>query len=348
MTIKRHLLSSATALVAIMALASTASAQTNQLSDDALQLDQQATVGECELAFQEIDEAGIEGALARDMHLMRDGALRLEEYGRTDLCLEIAEAMREISDDPDQTAAADVPGDAEDLAAAGPDTMEPSDEDFAESPDEPADAEDLAEAEPETLEPTDQDLAEAPTDPDLDEPETTGQTDALQLDEPAAADDVTELDEPDIAAPDSAAVDEEAEEQVTEAERPTETYLAMQEEDDLLANELMGANVENPEGETLGSISDIIIRDDIGVKAVVIGVGGFLGIGQKKVAVNYEEIEHRRDEYGDVLLVFAATREQLDDAPEFQTLQDQIAEAERQQMEMQQDQQMQQPALPAE
>jgi sporulation protein YlmC with PRC-barrel domain len=111
----------------------------------------------------------------------------------------------------------------------------------------------------------------------------------------------------------------------------------------------MGANVENPEGETLGSISDVVIHDEIGVKAVVIGIGGFLGIGQKKVAVNYEEIEHRRDEVGDVTLVFAATREQLEEAPEYQTLQDQIAEAETQQMDMQQDMmQMEQPPAPTE
>lgn len=144
----------------------------------------------------------------------------------------------------------------------------------------------------------------------------------------------------------AAELDAETDDMVTTAERPTETYLTMQEEDDILASELMGVNVENPQGETLGSINDVVINDELGVKAVVIGVGGFLGLGQKHVAVNYAEINHVRDEFGDITLVFAATEEDLENAPEFRTLQDQIAEAEQQEMQMQQDTQLQQDAPP--
>jgi sporulation protein YlmC with PRC-barrel domain len=148
-------------------------------------------------------------------------------------------------------------------------------------------------------------------------------TDPAAVDDPdedTEAAEIEDLDEPD---PEAAEVEPDVDEpDVAEApEAPTETFLSMQDEEDILASELMGASVENPEGETLGSIRDVVINDDIGVKAVVVGVGGFLGIGQKLVAINYEEIEHVR-ENGDVTLVFAATREQLEDAPDFQTLQD--------------------------
>ena len=161
------------------------------------------------------------------------------------------------------------------------------------------------------------------------------ETDALD----DAPDDAMDLDEELDTEDEAEAVEEDVvEEDVAEAERPEETYLSMQEEEDTLASELMGVDVENPQGETLGSINDLVIHDEIGVKAVVVGVGGFLGLGQKHVAVNYGEIEHSRDpDTGDVTLVFSATQEELENAPEFQTIEDQIAEAEQQEMEMQQE-----------
>ena len=60
---------------------------------------------------------------------------------------------------------------------------------------------------------------------------------------------------------------------------------------------------------------------------MVVGVGGFLGIGEKDVAVAFAAIEPRTDEDGDVTLYFNATLEQLEAAPEFLTLAD--IEAER-------------------
>ncbi len=119
-------------------------------------------------------------------------------------------------------------------------------------------------------------------------------------------------------------------------EEPAETYFAEQLEDEILASELMNASVENAEGELLGSINDVLVSEEEGVKGVVIGVGGFLGLGQKNVAVNYEEIDHVRDEYGNVTLQFNATAEELEEAPEFRNLQQQIADAELQQMQTEQ------------
>lgn len=205
---------------------------------------------------------------------------------------------------------------------------------------------------------TDTQTQEAPAIPEA--PDADDET--AEFDAPDADDDTAEFDAPDapdteaaetepLDAPDTGAAELDTdidEADVAEAPAaPTETFLSMQEDDDILASELMDANVENPEGESLGSIRDVLINDELGVKAVVIGVGGFLGIGQKSVAVNYQEIQEVR-ENGEVTLVFSATRDQLDEAPEFQTLSDQIAAAEREQMEMEQQQQMQtdQPAAP--
>ncbi len=54
----------------------------------------------------------------------------------------------------------------------------------------------------------------------------------------------------------------------------------------------------------------------------MVGVGGFLGIGEKDVAVAFSAIEPRTDEDGDVTLYLNATQEQLEAAPEFLTLAD--------------------------
>ena len=53
------------------------------------------------------------------------------------------------------------------------------------------------------------------------------------------------------------------------------------------------------------------------VTAAVIGVGGFLGIGEKSVGVPIEALEPRQDEDGEIQLVTMLSREELEQAPEF-------------------------------
>ena len=67
-------------------------------------------------------------------------------------------------------------------------------------------------------------------------------------------------------------------------------------------------------------MNDLLFSKDGSVGAVVVGVGGFLGIGEKNVAVPFEALESRADENGNVTLYINATAEQLDAAPEFMTL----------------------------
>lgn len=50
--------------------------------------------------------------------------------------------------------------------------------------------------------------------------------------------------------------------------------------------DLQGKDVYGAEGESIGTIQDVLVTQNGGVNAVVIGVGGFLGIGEKSVAVD--------------------------------------------------------------
>lgn len=95
----------------------------------------------------------------------------------------------------------------------------------------------------------------------------------------------------------------------------------MQSDDDFLGSRIMGATVYNSaaeDAETIGDINDIIFNADGRMIAAIIGIGGFLGIGEKAVAVGFEELDWTTHANGDPRLVLTgATFESLEAAPEF-------------------------------
>lgn len=56
-------------------------------------------------------------------------------------------------------------------------------------------------------------------------------------------------------------------------------------------NDLQGKTVYSSDGSNIGEINDILISQDGSVNAVIIGVGGFLGMGEKSVAVNINALQ---------------------------------------------------------
>ena len=57
------------------------------------------------------------------------------------------------------------------------------------------------------------------------------------------------------------------------------------------ASKLDGVNVYNNANEKIGDISDVLIDQSGRVEAIVIGVGGFLGLGERNVAVPFDQIK---------------------------------------------------------
>ena len=57
------------------------------------------------------------------------------------------------------------------------------------------------------------------------------------------------------------------------------------------ASKLEGLDVYNNNNEKIGDISELLVDDNGQIQAVIIGVGGFLGIGEKDVAVPFESLE---------------------------------------------------------
>jgi hypothetical protein len=87
--------------------------------------------------------------------------------------------------------------------------------------------------------------------------------------------------------------------------------------DEILSSKLRGLNVHNQKDLSVGEIADFAIRNNQ-VEAVILSVGGFLGIGEHYVAVSPSSINIHYDANNDNWLAsMNTTKEALQAAPEF-------------------------------
>ncbi|MDE9449943.1 PRC-barrel domain-containing protein [Aliiroseovarius sp. Z3] len=94
---------------------------------------------------------------------------------------------------------------------------------------------------------------------------------------------------------------------------------AIAEREQLTAEMLTGARVYGANDEDVGEVSEILISDDGQIESVVIDVGGFLGIGERPVALTFDELTILRNEGGDDFRVYIdATQEALEKRPEYE------------------------------
>lgn len=69
------------------------------------------------------------------------------------------------------------------------------------------------------------------------------------------------------------------------------TFVTRQEESQWRAPKLIGVGVYGSEGKEIGKIDDILMDHNGAAQTVVIGVGGFLGIGKKDVGVPFSALQ---------------------------------------------------------
>ena len=86
---------------------------------------------------------------------------------------------------------------------------------------------------------------------------------------------------------------------------------------EISANELLNKSVKNAANETVGDINDVRIDNSGNVSAVIVGVGGFLGLGEKNVALTFDQINLARDSDGNLVVTADVTKESLQAAPEY-------------------------------
>lgn len=89
---------------------------------------------------------------------------------------------------------------------------------------------------------------------------------------------------------------------------------------DVLVTRLLGETVfssNDDAAEEVGTITDMVVTSGLGISAVVVSVGGFLGIGEKEVAVDFAQLEWAQREDGSRRWVLATTADALAAAPAF-------------------------------
>ena len=83
-----------------------------------------------------------------------------------------------------------------------------------------------------------------------------------------------------------------ATEEVTETETITDTdTMTTTVTQAILASDLVGMDITNDEGDEVGEVGELLVEEDGTVQYVIFDVGGFLGIGEKSVAVTWDEME---------------------------------------------------------
>ncbi len=101
----------------------------------------------------------------------------------------------------------------------------------------------------------------------------------------------------------------------------TLSYIPEQMSGEVLSSTLISKAVYNPENEELGKVNQLVMNSSGQVVAVVIGVGGFLGMGEKDVAVPFSSLQQTMQD-GDHRLTLQTTKADLEQAPAYKTLED--------------------------
>lgn len=97
-----------------------------------------------------------------------------------------------------------------------------------------------------------------------------------------------------------------------------DVFLTEQKPTEYLAKDrLIGVNVHNGDGKVIGDVEDLVVDGDNKIVGAIIGVGGLLGVGEKKVAVRLPSLNIEATDKGIVITLPAATKDALTAAPAY-------------------------------
>jgi len=122
--------------------------------------------------------------------------------------------------------------------------------------------------------------------------------------------------------------------------------IAVQADGTFLASNLIGATVWSLSQEAIGDVNDLLLDDNGSIQGVVIGVGGFLGLGEKLVAYSIDALKVSEAE-GEFTLTLNATAEELENVPAFKTSYQKRLEDDAAKAKVEQESKASQPPSPA-
>jgi hypothetical protein len=95
-------------------------------------------------------------------------------------------------------------------------------------------------------------------------------------------------------------------------------FVTEQKPDQMLASKFKGTNIIGPNDEKVGDVSDVLFEKDGRVVAYIVGVGGFLGIGAKDVALSPTSFQVvPANDRESMKLKLSMTKDELKNAAEF-------------------------------
>ena len=97
-------------------------------------------------------------------------------------------------------------------------------------------------------------------------------------------------------------------------------FTSQQPSNEWLAHMFVGAPIQNTGGETVGEVSDLMFDPSGHISTVIVGVGGYLGIGEKNVGVRYDALSFKSGAKGERVIVLAVSKESLTAAPAFKAI----------------------------
>jgi sporulation protein YlmC with PRC-barrel domain len=83
------------------------------------------------------------------------------------------------------------------------------------------------------------------------------------------------------------------------------------------ASKLVGLNVRNAQGESIGEIKEVLIGNNGAIQSAIVGVGGFLGVGERNVALAWNQLKLQRDS-DQLKAMVNMTKDELKTMPEYQ------------------------------
>jgi sporulation protein YlmC with PRC-barrel domain len=86
---------------------------------------------------------------------------------------------------------------------------------------------------------------------------------------------------------------------------------------EVAASNIMGASVMDAEGKSIGEIDDLVLSGAGSVSNYVVDVGGFLGIGEKRVALTPKDVTITADASGNIQAKTQLTKDALTARPDY-------------------------------
>jgi sporulation protein YlmC with PRC-barrel domain len=105
--------------------------------------------------------------------------------------------------------------------------------------------------------------------------------------------------------------------QTADTSGATVSFVTQQAANESLARVFIGQAVHNSAGETVGDVNDLVFDRKGRINSVILGVGGFLSMGEKSVGVPFSALTFNVGKNGERVIVVALSKEALVKAPEF-------------------------------